>query len=202
MSGPPNSPSPVRTGVITLTRHGEPSLSRKVRLNAQQYREFWTSYEALGIAPGQTPPADLVETASRSQVVLCSSRLRAIESAGLLTGGDRTFERDPMFVEAPLPPPGWPSWVRLSPPTWGFLARLWWQLFNHHEGQETVAQATIRARQAAARLVEHASQGHDVLVVAHGWFNHMLGQALRGMGWSRTAGRGYRYWSMRRYERR
>lgn len=191
---------PVRPGVITLARHGEPSLSRRVRLSAQQYREFWTNYEALGIRPGQTPPSDLVATAGRCEVVLCSSRLRAIESAGLLTR-DRDFERDAMFIEAPLPPPEWPAWIRLSPPTWGFLARLWWLWFDHNEGQETAREANRRAEAAAARLTALADGGQDVLLIAHGWFNHMLGKALRRSGWRRTAGRGFKYWSMRRYER-
>ena len=41
-----------RTGAIILARHGEPALSRKVRLNAEQYREFWAKYEVVGLSPG------------------------------------------------------------------------------------------------------------------------------------------------------
>ncbi len=46
-----------RAGAIMLARHGEPALSRKVRLTAREYRDWWVLYEAGGIIPGQTPPA-------------------------------------------------------------------------------------------------------------------------------------------------
>lgn len=39
---------PARPGVITLARHGEPALSRKVTLNAPQYGDWWARYEEGG----------------------------------------------------------------------------------------------------------------------------------------------------------
>ncbi|HET6971893.1 MAG TPA: histidine phosphatase family protein, partial [Phenylobacterium sp.] len=52
-------PARLRHGAIILARHGEPALSRKVKLSAAGYREFWANYEVLGILPGQTPPQAL-----------------------------------------------------------------------------------------------------------------------------------------------
>jgi broad specificity phosphatase PhoE len=78
-----------------------------------------------------------------------------------------------MLIEAPLPPPNWPSWVRMSPKLWGFFARFWWWYFNHHEGQETRQDAEARADKAAQMLAALADQGQDVVVTAHGFFNHL-----------------------------
>jgi hypothetical protein len=190
-----------RLGAIVLARHGEPALSRKVKLNARQYREFWASYEMLGLLPGQSPPATLAGFVERAGSLIASTRLRSIESAQALAGG-REFTREAMLIEAPLPPPNWPSWIRLSPSIWGFIARVWWWYFNHHEGQETRRQAEGRADQAAAMLETLADKGEDVVVLAHGFFNFMIGRALKRRGWRLEHSEGWKYWSMRRFVRR
>jgi hypothetical protein len=189
-----------RTGAIVLARHGEPALSRKVKLNAAEYRDFWARYEVLGILPGQTPPSPLMDFVAGAGAFMSSTRLRSIESATALSRG-REFVRNPLFIEAPLPPPNWPRWIRLSPPLWGFIARVWWWFFNHHEGQETRRQAESRAGQAADLLIELAGQGEDVVLLAHGFFNFMIGRALRRRGWRLASSQGYKYWSVRRFER-
>lgn len=189
-----------RPGAVILARHGEPDISRKVRLSADEYRLWWGSYETRGLLAGQTPPEGLKQIARTAGVLIASVRPRAIETAGAVCG-DRAFARDPLFVEAPLPPPRWPAWIRLSPRLWGFIARTWWWFLDHHEGQETRAQAERRADQAAAMLVELSRQGQDVLVVAHGFFNGMVGEALKRQGWRCTEDQGFKYWRARRFER-
>lgn len=188
-----------RPGVIVLARHGEPALSREVRLSASEYRDWWARYEEGGLKDVQDAPEDLKAVAARAGVVLASTRLRSIQSADLLTGGG-SFAREPGFIEAPLPPPRFPAWVKLSPRVWGFLARFWWWWFDHHEGQESRREAQGRAAAAADRLIALAAGGADVLLVAHGFFNAMIGRALIAKGWRRTLGRGWRYWSVRRFE--
>jgi broad specificity phosphatase PhoE len=113
----------------------------------------------------------------------------------------RDFAEDVMFIEAPLPPPQWPRWLKLKPRTWGVVARSWWWLFDHHEGQETRAQAEARAEEAARQLIDLASTGHDVLVIAHGFFNHLVGRALRRHGWRCVKDQGFGYWTTRRFEK-
>jgi broad specificity phosphatase PhoE len=187
-------------GAITLARHGEPALSRKVRLSASEYREFWARYEVMGLLPGQTPPAFLSGLVDECDHLIASTRLRAIESAETV-GRGRAFEREVLLIEAPLPPPRWPAWVRLSPKLWGFFARFWWWFFNHHEGGETRREAEARADQAALKLDAIAREGRDVVVLAHGFFNVMIGRALRRRGWRMTFREGFKYWSTRRFER-
>ncbi len=189
-----------QAGAITIARHGEPALSRDVRLNAAGYEAFWAAYEAGGLKPGQAAPDHLIETAAKADVVFVSTRRRAVESARILVG-NRKIVQDVRLIEAPLPSPPFPSALRMSPRLWGFFARFWWWCFNHNKGQETRAQASARARAAAADISATADEGKTVLVIAHGFFNAMLGVELRRLGWCRTWGRGWKYWSTRRYER-
>ncbi len=193
-------PAMPRPGAITLARHGEPALSRKVRLSSKEYREFWALYETKGLAPGQTPPASLSSFVETCDVLISSTRLRAIESAQAV-GKGRAFTHDEVLIEAPLPPPNWPSWIRLSPRLWGFFARFHWWFFNHHQGEESRKEAEARADEAAAKLEVLALSGSNVVVLAHGFFNVLIGRALRSRGWRQTVREGYKYWSTRRFER-
>src|SRR4051794_7702064 len=112
------------SGTITVARHGEPALSRKILLDAKGYGDFWATYEEGGLLQGQTPPDHLIEAGAKADVVFVSSRRRAVESAKLVLGG-RIFEPDVRLIEAPLPAPPWPSFVRMSPRLWGFFSRFW-----------------------------------------------------------------------------
>jgi broad specificity phosphatase PhoE len=182
-----------------LARHGEPALSRRIRLNAAGYRRWWAAYEEGGILAGQTPPAELLDLARHADIIFASTRRRAVETAEAVVGG-KTFVRDPMFVEAPLPPPPLPGFLKLGPKAWGVIARFtWW--FGYHGGQETRAEAQGRARAASERLVAAALNGADVLLLAHGFFNLMVGLELKRLGWRRMQDRGFHYWATRRFER-
>ena len=197
-----STPAPAvaaRPGAIILTRHGKPALSRKCLLTAQGYGRWWADYERLGLFPGQTAPAALSGTAVAAGTLISSSRPRARESAALAAPG-REVLVEPLFIEAPLPPPPLPEWIRLSPRFWGVVSRFWWHVFNNHGGQETRVEAEARAERAADRVVTAAEGGRDVVVFAHGYFNHMVGAALKARGWRLTANQGFKYWSQRRFE--
>ena len=198
---PPPSARPAGgAGTIVLARHGEPALSRKIRLSARQYLDWWARYEEGGLLPGQSPPRHIADAAAKAGLIFASTRARSIETATAVCGG-RALSIDEIFIEAPLPPPNWPDWIRLNPRSWGVISRFWWWFFGHHGGQETKAQAQVRAREAARRLSHEAEAGHDVLVVAHGFFNTMIGVELQKLGWRLTSDRGFKYWSTRTFQR-
>ena len=186
---------------ITLARHGEPALSRKIRLAPQDYFHWWAKYEESSLLAGQTPPLDLIKVAQDAAIIIASTRPRSIETAQAVSEG-RSFCSDPLFIEAPLPPPPFPAFVRFSPRHWGFLARFWWWFFDNHAGQESRAEATLRAEEAARQLTELADQGRSVLVLAHGFFNTMIGLELKRLGWRLVKDQGYNYWAQKRFERR
>lgn len=190
-----------RAGTITLARHGEPALSRKCWLSADEYRDWWARYEVGGLRAGQTPPPELMVTAEGAGAIYSSTRPRAMETAQAAAAG-REVMVDALFIEAPLPPPRFPAWFKLPPKYWGGVARFWWHAFDHHDGQETRRQAEARAEQAAQVLISRAETGQDVLVLAHGYFNHMVGKRLKADGWKLIHNQGFKYWSQRRYEKR
>ena len=107
-----------------------------MRLSAAGYREWWAAYEAGGLKVNQAVPDALMATAESAGHMICSTRPRSLETAAALARG-RAFAQDALFIEAPLPPPSLPGWVKFSPRTWGLVARFWWWVFNHHQGEET-----------------------------------------------------------------
>jgi broad specificity phosphatase PhoE len=191
------------TGAITLARHGEPALSRDVMLDWEGYRDWWAAYEIGGLKPGQTPPQLLLRYAAEAGHIYSSTRKRAIETADAVCQG-KAYETLDLFVEAPLPPPRLPRFIRMTPKSseWGTVARLTWRLFNHHQGEETYAEAGKRAHEAADFLIDKAREGLDVLLLAHGYFNWMISKELKKRGYVSTLEQGFKYWSCRRYERR
>jgi broad specificity phosphatase PhoE len=198
-SGGDLAEAPERPGAVILARHGQPALSRRRMLCADEYREWWADYEMGGLADGQAPPDALKHAAERAGFIIASTRLRSVETARALACG-RAFAEDALFIEAPLPPPHWPRWLKLSPRVWGVVARFWWWMFDHHDHQETRAEAEARADEAARQLAELAAGGQDVLLVAHGFFNGMIGLSLGRRGWRCVEDGGFRYWAARRFE--
>jgi broad specificity phosphatase PhoE len=196
----PSAASGKGVGDIILTRHGEPDISRKLRLSAADYTKWWARYEETGLRADQNPPDELLVVAHGAGAIVCSTRIRSIQSAEVVAGG-REFVAVVELIEAPLPPPNWPSWLKLTPRAWGLIARTWWWFLNHHHpGQESRAEAQLRADGVADRLIELAQAG-DVLVVAHGFFNTMVDRSLRPRGWKLVEDQGYKYWSSRRFTR-
>ncbi len=187
------------TGRIITARHGRPSLSRDLTLSSREYGDWWARYDESGLTPGERPPEGLVEIASRSKCVLASSMPRAIETAKQLTRNAREIPTDPLFIEAPLPPPPVPL-LTLRPGQWGVVSRAFWAFGYAPKGVETHYQAWRRVDSIVARLQGVAADG-DVLLCAHGYLNWMIDVKLRRSGWRRTGqGRGNQYWSWRVYE--
>lgn len=189
-------------GRIIVVRHGKPALDRDVgpRLDWQSYRDWWAQYEAGSLFPGQECPPSLVREAEGQVQFFSSMRPRAIESAAKIAQG-RKIVSLPVFNEAPLPPPRWPSSFRFLPRAWNRFARVSWLLGNAN-GEESVEETRRRAGAAADVLIEAANRGEPVLLAAHGWFNRMLRRPLTRRGWACVRDGGDSYWSFRVYEKR
>ena len=183
-----------------VSRHGKPALDRTAgpRLDWRQYKDWWARYEESPLAEGQVAPPDLMEAVKDADLVFASGRIRAQETAAR-AAPHMTAEHDPVFNEAPLPPPMLPR-VRYLPKTWNILARAAW-LNGHALDGESVVQARLRAMDAAQKLHE-ASEDAKVYLAAHGWFNRMLRPELKKLGWRCVRDGGDSYWSFRVYEYR
>lgn len=189
--------SAARIGTIVIARHGQPHADRTVTVDRHGYRQWWANYDRAGLHPDEKPPERLLQLAGESDVIFASTLQRAIHTAEMVAAG-REIVTDPVFVEAPLPPP--PLWGRLRPGAWGVLARAaWWAGLD--EGGESRRQAEVRAEAAVATLTAQALRGRNVLLCAHGWFNRMMRPVLRSQGWREVENWGDDYWSYRRYEK-
>jgi broad specificity phosphatase PhoE len=185
-------------GWIVIVRHGEPDLDRKVRITWREYREWWKRYDLAGLKGGQTPPPKLCALVAGADVVYASTLPRAGETAAAIAPGKEIL-RDPVFVEAALPPPT--LWGKRKPRRWGVYARIAWWLGAHQE-MESRKEAEQRAEAAAATLAAQALRGNNVVVAAHGWFNRMMRPVLLSWGWKCVHDGGDSYWSWRKYVRR
>jgi broad specificity phosphatase PhoE len=189
--------SSAKIGSIVIARHGQPHADRSVRIDQSGYREWWKGYDLARLHPDEKAPDRLIELASKSDVIFASTLARAIHTAEMVAAG-RQIITDPVFIEAPLPPP--PVWGKRRPRSWGVLARIaWWM--GRHDGMESRREAEVRAEAAVATLTAQALRGQNVILCAHGWFNRMMRPVLKRQGWREMEDQGDRYWSFRRYEK-
>ena len=185
-------------GRIITARHGRPSLSRDMTISAEEYGPWWAAYDDSGLHPDEAPPASLVALGKTAKTVVSSPLPRAVETARHVTGGLREVPADPLFVEAPLPPPPVPL-LKLRPGWWGVISRFYWSFGYAPDGVEHVSDTWKRVDQVIDRLIDLSAEG-DVLLCAHGFLNWMIDRRLRKLGWRREAREGgNHYWSWRIY---
>jgi broad specificity phosphatase PhoE len=107
---------------------------------------------------------------------------------------------DPLFAEAPLAAPRIPL-LKMKVPVWAVMARIMWHA-GYHPEIENYRKAKARAVSAADILLERAAANDgDAVLVAHGYFNAMIGRVLRRRGFSRTGSHRARFWNAVIYER-
>ncbi len=188
----------MKIDVIILARHGEPDLSRNVRLNWRGYKYWWRLYDEAGLKPSERAPQFIKDVAKQADIIISSTLPRAIETAEAACEG-KVDHLEPLLVEAPLPPPNL-GYFRFGPRTWSVFARTAWCLGFSGEG-ESQKLARIRAEKASHVLSEHASGGKMIFVAGHGWFNRMLRGPLKQRGFKCTEDHGDLHWSYRRFER-
>ncbi len=186
-----------RPGTIVLARHGRPAIDKSKRLTSNGYYQWWQAYDRSGLDPASPPPQNLIDAAKTADVIFSSELRRAKETAAAVAGGKPVIE-NAVFSEAHLPPPPFPSLIRMRPPMWDVFSRtLWW--LGYAGGFESRAAAETRAFAAAEVIVPRARAGENVLVCAHGWFNRMMRPALVANGWNCVYDGRDDYWSFRRY---
>lgn len=183
---------------IVLIRHGQPHIALRPATTHAGFAAYIDAYEAAGLDPVSLPPAELRDLLGELRAVFSSDRPRARESARALAPMAQLIA-DPLFAEAPLAAPRIP-FLSMRVPKWAVVSRILW-----HAGFHPRIEPWIRARQraiAAADLLEASAkeEGRAVLV-AHGYFNWMIGRQLRRRGFLRTGTHQARYWNAVIYER-
>ena len=182
---------------IILVRHGRPALPLRPRTSHHGFRDYIDAYEAAGLDPESLPPQELSDLVKELGHIFTSDRPRSHESAKALAP-HATLEADPLFAEAPLASPRIPL-LKMRVPKWAVVARVLWHA-GYHPEIENYRKAKHRAAKAADILIEKVRDGGATALVAHGYFNAMIGRHLRQRGFTRTGAHRVRYWNAVTYE--
>lgn len=182
---------------IILIRHGQPQIALKPRTGHAGFSDYIDDYEAAGLSPSSLPPEELRDLLKELTHVFSSDRPRSRQSAELLAP-HAALTVDPLFAEAPLASPRLP-FLRMQVPKWAVVSRILWHAGFHPE-IENPRQARARAATAADILIARARQAGVSALVAHGYFNWMIGRRLLERGFHRTGTHQARYWNTVAYE--
>jgi broad specificity phosphatase PhoE len=182
---------------IILVRHGRPALPLSPRTSHSGFSDYIDAYEAAGLDPGNLPPEELRDLVRELEAVFTSAQPRAHQSARALAPHAELIA-DPLFAEAPLASPRIPL-LRMRVQKWAVMARILWHA-GYHPEIENYRRARHRAAQAADILIARAHKEGKAALVAHGYFNAMIGRQLRQRGFKRTGAHRVRYWNAVIYE--
>jgi broad specificity phosphatase PhoE len=183
---------------IILVRHGRPAIPTALRTCHRGFSRYIDAYEDAGLDPGSAPPEELLDLVKGLNAVFTSGSPRAHDSARTLLP-DADVVADPLFSEAPLAAPRIPL-LKLKVPAWAVMARIMWHA-GYHPEIENYRRAKARAIAAADILLQRAEENDGVAVlVAHGYFNAMIGRVLRKRGFRRTGSHRVRFWNVVVYD--
>jgi len=182
---------------IILVRHGRPAIPTDQRTSHRGFRAYIDAYEAAGLDPESAPPDELQDLVSELAAVYTSDKPRSQDSARALAPNAELIA-DPLFVEAPLASPRIPL-LRMSVPKWAVMSRILWHA-GYHPEIENYRRAKTRAADGADILMARAKEDGVTALVAHGYFNAILGRELRRRGFRKTGSHRARYWNAVVYE--
>lgn len=178
---------------IVLVRHGRPAIEASPRTSHDGFRRYIDEYQEAGLDPMSVPPEELLDLVKGLNAVHSSDSPRANDSARTLLP-EAELIADPLFAEAPLAAPRIPL-LKMKVPLWAVMARIVWHA-GYHPEIENYRRAKSRANQAADILVDRALSNEGIAVlVAHGYFNAMIGRILRKRGFRRTGSHRVRFWN-------
>jgi len=183
---------------IILIRHGRPHIDIAPRTGHAGFRKYIDAYEEAGLDPADAPPEELQDLVKELTAVFTSGKPRAAQSARALAPRAELIA-DPLFVEAPLPAPRIPL-LKMTVPKWAVVARILWHA-RYHPEIETAASARSRAAKAADILIARAASQGVTALVAHGYFNFLIGRELARRGFRKTGSHRAKFWNAVMYER-
>ena len=182
---------------IILIRHGRPDIPTAPRTSHHGFRSYIDDYEEAGLDPADAPPEELQDLVKELTAVFTSGKKRSHESARVLAPGAELIA-DPLFVEAPLASPRIPV-LRMRVPKWAVVARILWHA-GYHPQIEDYKSAKDRADAAVNILITRAKKEGAAALVAHGYFNFLIGRVLRARGFRRSGSHRAKFWNAVIYE--
>jgi len=183
---------------IILIRHGRPAIPTAPRTSHREFRTYIDDYEQAGLDPDSVPPDELQDLVGELTAVFTSGRRRSDDSAKALAPNAELIA-DPLFDEAPLASPRIPI-LKMKVPKWAVVARILWHA-GYHPEIENYRKAKHRAAQAADILMHRARAEGVAALVAHGYFNFLIGRELRHRGFKKSGSHKARFWNAVIYDR-
>ena len=183
---------------IILVRHGKPAIPISPRTSHHGFRDYIDAYEEAGLDPASAPPEELQDLAKELTAVFTSGKPRAHDSAKALAPHAELIA-DALFGEAPLASPRIPL-LKMKVPKWAVVSRLLWHA-GYHPEIENYRRVQHRAAEAADILMHKARSEGTAALVAHGYFNFLIGRELRHRGFTKSGSHRARYWNAVVYER-
>ena len=183
---------------IILIRHGRPDIPTAPRASHREFRSYIDDYEAAGLDPESLPPEELQDLLGEIAAIFVSGRKRSVDSARALAPNAELIA-DPLFAEAPLASPPIPL-LKMKVPKWAVVARILWHA-GYHPEIENYRRAKHRAAQAADILVHRSRDSGAAALVAHGYFNFLIGRELRRRGFTRKGSHRAQFWNSVVYAR-
>ncbi len=173
-------------------------MARSRWISHKAFARYIDDYQAAGLDADSAPPDELRALVKGTPKVFASDLKRSIDSARTLLPGAEVVST-PLFTESPLASPKVPA-LRLKAPAWAVMARVAWH-GGFKPGIESYAQSRGRARKAVELLLAEAEAKGIAVLVAHGYFNAILGRTLTRRGWTKTEGaHRARFWNTVVYE--
>jgi broad specificity phosphatase PhoE len=183
---------------IILIRHGQPAIPVAPRTSHAEFRSYIDHYEDAGLDPASAPPGHLPDLVRELEAVFTSGKKRADESARVLAPNAELIV-DPLFAESPLASPRIPL-LKMRVTKWAVVSRLMWYA-GFSPKIEGYRKSKRRAAKAAEILIGRARKDGQTALIAHGYFNYLIGIELRRRGFQQTGTHKARYWNDVTYER-
>ena len=183
---------------IILIRHGKPAIPTAPVARHGEFRTYIDAYEEAGLDPTDAPPAELRDLVRELDAIFTSGKKRAADSAKALAPQAELIV-DPLFAESPLASPRIPL-LKMKVTKWAVVSRLMWYA-GFSPKIEGYRKSKRRAKQAAEILIKRAQTNGGTALVAHGYFNYLIGIELRRKGFVQTGRHKAKYWNDVVYER-
>ena len=184
---------------ISLIRHGKSKHIENNRITCTEFQEWIEKYDSNGVFEENHYPSVTIEKISKAKIVITSDLKRSIESARLLNlNRNIGVVSDALFRETELPtfPRKWG--LKLSPNSWAVILRCLW--FSGYSRQcESLANAKQRAKKASEQLVNYAEEHKSVVLVGHGFFNRLIAEELKKVGWEGKRKSSVKHWNCTTY---
>lgn len=176
---------------IHLVRHAKPLFDASLHVRGGDLAPLIGAYDQAALE--SIPPPMAIGDVG---VLFASDLRRSTESAAAFFPR-LTYRSLSVFREAETPQ-RLPRFLALRFSTATILARGAW-LCGYSPGIESFAEARVRAKEASTILVAKSQAPGDVVLVGHGFFNRMIGNALKGLGWKLCASTGDSFGGIRTY---